>query len=73
MSENLENITLEHLRAIRSDMAKMADSMRLLGTEMTAIPQHMAGVVTIQEYDHGDLAAIKVRLERLERRLELSN
>ena len=73
MSENLENITLEHLRAIRSDMAKMADSMRLLGTEMTAIRQHMAGVVTIQEYDHGDLAAIKVRLERLERRLELSN
>jgi hypothetical protein len=73
MSENLENVTLEHLRAIRSDMAKMANSMRLLGTEMTAIRQHMAGVVTIQEYDHSDLAAIKVRLERLERRIELSN
>ncbi len=59
MSESVENITLEHLRAIRSDMARMVDSMRLLGTEMTAMRQHMAGIVTIQEHDHGDLAASK--------------
>ena len=73
MSEGVENIRVEHLPAIRSDMARMADSMRLLGTEMTAMRQHMAGIVTIQEHDHGDLAAIKVRLKRLERRLELAD
>jgi hypothetical protein len=29
--------------------------------------------MTIQEHDHGDLAAIKVRLEPIEKRLELAD
>ena len=66
-----ENLVLEHLRAIRSDISKMADWMHTLSTEMTAMRQHLAGVVTIQNHDHGDVAAIKLRLERIERRLEL--
>ena len=66
-----DNIVLEHLRAIRGDMAKMADWMHTMSVEMTAIRQHLAGVVTIQEHDHGDIANIKVRLERIERRLDL--
>jgi NADH:ubiquinone oxidoreductase subunit D len=62
---------LEHLRAIRGEMSKMADWMRTMSSEMTAIRQHLSGVVTIQEHDHGDIAAIKVRLDRIERRLDL--
>ena len=61
----------DHLRAIRADMARMADGMRSLGTEMTAMRQHLAGVVTLQEHDHTDLATIKDRPDRIERRLEL--
>ena len=72
MNDRIENLLLEHLRAIRGDMAKMADSMRTMQTEMTAMRQHLAGVVTIQEHDHGDIAALKVRLERIERRLEIA-
>ncbi|MDO9413607.1 MAG: hypothetical protein Q7T81_13635 [Pseudolabrys sp.] len=71
MSET-DNIVLEHLRAIRGDMAKMAHSMRDLSVEMTAMRQHLSGVVTIQEHDHGDIASIKVRLDRIEKRLELA-
>jgi hypothetical protein len=56
-----ENLVLEYLRGIRGEMAKMADWMHTLSTEMTAIRQHLAGVVTIQEHDHGDIASIKVR------------
>jgi hypothetical protein len=56
-----DNLVLEHLRAIRTDMGKMADWMQTLSVEMTAIRQHLAGAVTIQEHDHGDIAAIKVR------------
>ncbi|QQO11903.1 hypothetical protein JJB99_20585 [Bradyrhizobium diazoefficiens] len=67
-----ENLVLEHLRGIRTEMAKMADWMQTLSVEMTAIRQHLAGVVTIQEHDHTDLAAIKLRLDRIERRLELT-
>jgi tetrahydromethanopterin S-methyltransferase subunit G len=39
---------------------------------MTAMRQHLSGVVTLQEHDHGDIAAIKHRLDRIERRLELA-
>ncbi len=67
-----ENLMLEHLRAIRGDMARMAEDARGLRTEMTSMPQHMAGVVTLQELDHADVAALKSRLDRIERRLELA-
>jgi hypothetical protein len=66
-----ENLMLEHLRAIRGEMAKMADWMHTMSIEMTAIRQHFAGVVTIQEHDHGDIASIKHRLDRIEKRLDL--
>jgi hypothetical protein len=68
-----DNLMLEHLRAIRGDIAKMADWMHTLSVETTAMRQHLAGVVTIQEHDHGDLANIKVRLDRIEKRLELTD
>ena len=62
---------IEHLKAIRADMSKMADKMETMSAEMTAIRQHLSGVVTIQEHDHGDIASMKSRLDRIERRLEL--
>ena len=67
-----ENLVLEHLRATRAEMGKMADYMHTLSVEMTAIRQHLAGVVTLQNHDHGDIAALKHRLDRIERRLELT-
>ena len=66
-----DNIVLEHLRAIRADMAKMADAMRLMGAEMTSLRHHVAGIATLRDADHDDIATIKVRLDRIERRLEL--
>ena len=66
-----ENLVLEHLRAIRGETAKMADWLHTISVEMTAMRQHLAGVVTIQEHDHGDIANIKTRLDRIERRLDL--
>jgi len=55
MHDKVDNLVLEQLRAMRSD------SMRL----------QMAAIVTLQEHDHTDLAAVKTRLDRIERRLEL--
>jgi hypothetical protein len=40
----IDNLVLEHLRGIRTEMAKMADWMQTLSVEMTAIRQHLAGV-----------------------------
>ena len=64
-------LMLEQLRAICGDMAKLADGMRTMSAEMSAIRQHLSGVVTIQEHDHVDIAAIKGRLDRIEKRLDL--
>ena len=69
----LDNLVLEDLHPIRAEMGKMADWMQTLSVEMTAIRQHLSGVVTIQDHDHQDIASIKVRLDRIERRLELSD
>jgi hypothetical protein len=66
-----DNLLLDLLRATRGDMAEMADAMRSSNVEVIAIRQHLAGVLTIQDHDHGEVAAIKDRLDRIERRLEL--
>ena len=52
-----DDLMLDHLRAIRGDMARMADRMETMSAEMTAIRQPLSGVVTIQEHDHTDIAA----------------
>lgn len=67
----MDNIVLEHLRAIRGDMATMKDDMRGLKVEMTSMRHSMASIATLVDHDHDDIAAIKVRLDRIERRLEL--
>jgi hypothetical protein len=66
-----DNLVLEQLRALRGENAKIMDWMQTISAEVTAIRQHLAGVVTIQELDHADIAGIKVRLDRIEKRLEL--
>ena len=68
-----DNIILEHLRPIRGDISRMADGMHTMSAEMTAMRQHLSGVVTLQEHDHGDIASIKVRLDRIEKRLQLAD
>ena len=68
-----DNLILEHLRAIRGEMGTMADDMHTMTVEMTALRQHLPGVVPIQEHDHGNIAGIKLRLDRIERRLELAD
>ncbi len=71
MSGGPQNLVQERLRAIRSDMARMADDMRTMRSAMSALRHQVAAVVTLQEHDHTDISAIKARLDRIERRLDL--
>ncbi|WP_376800260.1 hypothetical protein [Candidatus Raskinella chloraquaticus] len=71
MNDKVEHLLLEHLRAIRGDMTRLADDMRTVRSEMTALRHHVSGIVTLQEHDHTDIAALKARLERIEKRLDL--
>ena len=67
-----DNLVLEQFRVIRGDLGKLFNEMQTMRVEMTAMRQHMAGMLTIQEHDHVDLAGIKSRLDRIEKRLELA-
>jgi hypothetical protein len=67
-----DTLVLEQLPAIRGELGKVADEMQTMRVEMTAMRQHMAGMMT-QEHDHVDIAGIKGRLERIEKRLELAD
>jgi hypothetical protein len=67
-----DNLVLEQLRVIRGDLGKLFNEMQTMRVEMTAMRQHMAGMLTIQEHDHVDIAGIKSRLDRIEKRLELA-
>jgi len=66
-----DSLVLEYLRAIRVDMAKMLDRMNTMSAEMTAVRQQLMGVATLVEHDHSDIAVIKTRLDRIEKRLDL--
>jgi len=70
-TSNIENLIVPMLREIRADMAKMADAMNTQSVEMRAMLKHLGGIVDLQELDHEDIARIKVRLDRIETRLDL--
>ena len=67
-----ESLVLEQWRVVRGEIGKLFGEMQTMRVEMTAIRQHMAGMLTIQEHDHVDIAGIKSRLDRIEKRLELA-
>jgi non-ribosomal peptide synthetase component E (peptide arylation enzyme) len=72
MNEKVENLILEHLRVMRADMSSMKEEMSGMRAEMLVMRQHMAGLLGSQVLHDGELATIKVRLDRIEKRLELS-
>jgi len=70
-SEKVDNLVLEHLRAIRSDMSSMKEDMSGMRTEMLIIRQHIVGLLATQTMHDGEIATIRSRLDRIEKRLEL--
>lgn len=79
MSDNVENIVLEHLRAIRSRIDQVADDVREIKLRVVTLESGM-GVLT-QQIGHlqQSIAGQQVsfdrlteRVERLEKRLELA-
>ena len=71
MNEKVENLILEHLRAMRGDMAKMAERVDTISAEILIIRQHMAGLLGSQTLHDHEIAGMKVRLDRIEKRLDL--
>lgn len=79
MTESAENLVLEHLRAIRTELAQVKDDTSEIKMRLTSIDERLTlaekGIANV----HGDFAIIQIRmdkqgdrLERIEKRLELT-
>jgi hypothetical protein len=72
MAENVTNeLLLETLKAIQTKIAKVADDITDLKTDVRGIKGHMAAFMQSEVAQDGSLASIQARLDRIERRLEL--
>lgn len=72
MNEKVENLILEHLRVMRTDIASLKEEMVGVRSEIRAVKQYMAGFMTDETRQDGEIAELKLRLDRIEKRLELN-
>ena len=71
MTAEIDSLVLEHLRAIRADLADLKREVTSNTLQIAALGQQVAGLTTAVYGGKSDLEDIKRRVERLERRLEL--
>ncbi len=79
MPENVDNLILEHLRAMRSDITALRDDSRevksrltSLETAVSAMRREIADLYTDVVGQHSRYDRLLERIERIEKRLELT-
>lgn len=73
MTADTENLVLEHLRAIRATLGEHSDELAGIRLEISAIGQQLAGLTAAVYSGKSELDSLKRRVERIERRLELTD
>ncbi|PWG61447.1 hypothetical protein [Sediminicurvatus halobius] len=80
MPDSVENLLLEHLRVIRSDLSAMKEDLREVKQRITSVESGVAGLRrdSAQVYadtvdQHGRYDRLLERIERIERRLEIQD
>jgi hypothetical protein len=64
---------LEILKKMQADLSSVKRDVASHAVRLSAIEDHMRGVITSQFGTQADISAINERLDRIERRLELSD
>jgi septal ring factor EnvC (AmiA/AmiB activator) len=79
MSENVENLILEHLRGMRSDISALRDDSRevksrlaSLETAVSAMRREIADLYADVVGQHSRYDRLIERIERIEKRLDLT-
>ena len=70
MTENVENLILEHLKALRSGQNKLENSIDELTLRMSSVEGHIAGVRGDLSMLHSDIAVTHKRLDSLDKRVD---
>lgn len=79
MADNIENLILEHLRAIRTDIGGIKEDVREIKQRITSLESAVAGLRRDNANLYGDVIdqqarydRLVERVERIERRLDLA-
>lgn len=73
MTADIENLVLEHLRAIRADMADVKLRVTQIDIQLSAMGQQLAGLTSAVYSGKSDMDDLRRRIERIEKRLELND
>ncbi|MBK5964013.1 hypothetical protein CCR95_07905 [Thiocystis minor] len=73
MTENVENLVLEQLRAIRTTQIEHGNRLVQIELQLSAMGQQLGGLTTAVYSGKSDLDELRNRVDRIERRLELQS
>lgn len=73
MTDELTHIVLEHLRHIRARVDKIDDDLSTLTARFGVLEGHLAQHHVTEAVQTSEIDRIKIRLDRIERRLELAD
>jgi hypothetical protein len=64
---------LEHLKRFQVQMTRIEEKVEGVAADLRGVKQHMAAFLTSEVNQDADMASMRLRLERIERRLDLSD
>jgi hypothetical protein len=73
MTSDVDNLVLEHLRHVRAAVDETRADVKQLILRMGGVERHLAGFHVSETGQNLEIDRIKLRLDRIERRLELSD
>jgi hypothetical protein len=73
MTDNTENLALEHLRAIRGELADMKNRITHLEMQVSAMGQQLSGLTTAVYASNSQDLSMQQQRDRINRRLELQD
>ncbi len=73
MTDETANLALEILKKLQGDFALMREDILGMRIEMTGMKQHMAAFMQSELRQDSDIASIRLRPDRIERRLDLTD
>jgi hypothetical protein len=69
----VENLMVEHLKRFQVQMTRIEEKVEGVAADLRGVKQHMAAFLTSEVNQDADMASMRLRLERIERRLDLSD
>ena len=73
MTAEIDSLVLEHLRAIRADIADLKREVAGNSIQLSAMGQQLGALTTAVYGGKSDMDEVKRRIDRIERRLELTD